>query len=106
MGKSKNQKLGIMRTAVNMRAEYRKWLTLLATGLIICVIAVFVYMYLVGNSIVPSEMGAAWIVAAIAAAILGWWGNKFSKTHRQYESYLYVHKITNDDVVQFMKDNK
>ena len=105
MGKSKKQKASILRSAAILRGNYLKWLRLLVVGLVICVIAVFVYMYLVGAMIIDNMFQFAWIIAAFAAAILGWFGNKFSKTHREYESYLYVHKLTDEDVKEFIKSD-
>ena len=89
-----------------MRATYRKWMFLLIGGLAICIVIIFVYMYMVGAMIVENQFQFAWILAAFAAAILGWFGNKFSKTHREYESYLYVHKITDADVKDFLKSDE
>ena len=105
MGKSKKQKASILRSASILRATYRKWMWLLFGGLAICVVAVFVYMYLVGSMTIGNEFQFAWLAAAFAAAILGWFGNKFSKTHREYESFLYVHKITDADVKEFLKSD-
>lgn len=105
MGKSKKQKASILRSAAILRNTYLKWLKLLVGGLAICVVAVFTYMYLVGSMIIENAFEYAWLAAAFAAAILGWFGNKFSKTQREYESYLYVHKITNDDVKAFLKSD-
>lgn len=47
--------------------------------------------------------GITWILAAIAAIFLGWFGNKFSKTHRAYTGYLAERGLTNEDVVEFLK---
>lgn len=105
MGKSKKKKASILRSAAILRNNYMKWLRLLIGGLAICIIAVFVYMYLVGAMIVDNMFEWAWLIAAFAAAILGWFGNKFSKTHREYESFLYVQKITDADVKEFLKSD-
>ena len=103
MGKSRNQKLSILRSAATLRGVYRKWMTLLFTGLAICIAAVFIYMDLVGSMIIGNEFQFAWIAAAFYAEILGWFGNKFSKTHREYETFLYVHKLSDQDVKDFLK---
>lgn len=105
MGKNKTQKLSVMRSAVVLRETYRKWLTFLIVGLVICIVAVFTYMYLVGSMTIGNEFQYAWLAAAFAAAILGWFGNRFSKTHREYESFLYVHKITDQDIKTFIKES-
>ncbi len=105
MGKNKTQKFSVLRSAVVLREAYRKWLTLLVVGLAVCVVAVFTYMYLVGSMLIGNEFQFAWLAAAFAAAILGWFGNKFSKTHREYESFLYVHKLTEQDVKTFIKES-
>ena len=105
MGKSKKKKASILRSAAILRNNYMKWLRLLIIGLAICIVAVFVYMYLVGAMIIDNLFEYAWLAAAFEAAILGWFGNKFSKTHREYESFLYVHKITNEDVKEFLKED-
>lgn len=104
MAKSKAAKPSVMRTAISMRAEYRKWLALLAGGLAICIIAIFFYLFLVTNLIVSNEPGAAWIAAAIAAAVVGWFGNRFSKANRAYRAFLDAHRITNEEVNAFAKE--
>lgn len=105
MGKSKTQKPSIMREAANKRAEYRKWLIRLVVGLVICLAAIAVYYLLVINYVIENAPGITWILAAIAAIFLGWFGNKFSKTHRAYTGYLAERGLTNEDVVKFLKTN-
>lgn len=92
-----------MREAANRRAEYRKWLIRLVVGLAICLVAIGVYYLLVINYVIENAPGVTWILAAIAAIFLGWFGNKFSKTHRAYNGYLVDHGLTNEDVVNFLK---
>lgn len=105
MAKGKTQKLNVMRTAANMRAEYRKWLTLLIVGLVVCIAAIGIYYVLVSSYILENQPGVTWILAAIAAILLGWFGNKFSKTHRAYEAYISQRKITTEDVKEFLRTN-
>lgn len=88
-----------------MRAEYRKWLMRLAVGLAICLIAIGVYYVLVINLVIENQPGITWILAAIAAIFLGWFGNKFSKTRRAYEGFLAERGLTNEDVVEFLRTN-
>ena len=92
-----------MREAANKRAEYRKWLIRLVIGLVICLTAIAVYYFLVINYVIENAPGITWILAAIAAIFLGWFGNKFSKTHRAYTDYLAERGLTNEDVVEFLK---
>ena len=92
-----------MREAANKRAEYRKWLIRLVVGLVICLAAIAVYYFLVINYVIENAPGITWILAAIAAIFLGWFGNKFSKTHRVYTRYLAERGLTNEDVVEFLK---
>lgn len=104
MAKYKNHKSSVMREAANRRAEYRKWLIRLVVGLAICLVAIGVYYFLVAGYVIENAPGVTWILAAIAAIFLGWFGNKFSKTHRAYDSYLTEHGLTNEDVVGFLKN--
>lgn len=94
-----------MREAANKRAEYRKWLVRLVVGLVICLAAIGAYYLLVINYVIENAPGVTWILAAIAAIFLGWFGNKFSKTHRTYTGYLAERGLTNEDVVEFLKTN-
>lgn len=94
-----------MREAANKRAEYRKWLVRLVVGLVICLAAIGAYYLLVINYVIESAPGVTWILAAIAAIFLGWFGNKFSKTHRAYTGHLAERGLTNEDVVEFLKTN-
>lgn len=105
MAKYKNHKSSIMREAANKRAEYRKWLIRLIVGLAICLVAIGVYYLMVINYVIENAPGVTWILAAIAAIFLGWFGNKFSKANRAYNAYLTEHGLTNDDVVGFIKSN-
>ena len=89
----------------NKRAEYRKWLVRLVVGLVICLAAIGAYYLLVINYVIENAPGVTWILAAIAAIFLGWFGNKFSKTHRVYTGYLAERGLTNEDVVEFLKTN-
>lgn len=104
MGKNKTHKPSVLREAANRRAEYRKWLIRLVVGLAICLAAIGVYYLMVVNYVIENAPGVTWILAAIAAIFLGWFGNKFSKTHRAYDSYLVDHGLTNDEVVSFVKN--
>jgi len=104
VAKYKNHKTSVMREAANRRAEYRKWLIRLAVGLAICLVAIGVYYLMVLNYVIENAPGVTWIAAAVAAAIVGWFGNRFSKTHRAYNGYLAEHGLTNEDVVEFAKN--
>lgn len=106
MGKSKKHKSGTLQTAAKMRAEYRRWLILLAIGIVVCVIAVFAYM-----SFVTLEMSASmgimpWVTALFAAAVLGWFGNRFSRAHRAYEEFIERHGLSSSDVKSFIEGSK
>lgn len=105
MGKNRTQKPSVMREAANKRAEYRKWLVRLVVGLVICLAAIGAYYLLVINYVIENAPGVTWILAAIAAIFLGWFGNKFSKTHRAYTGYLAERGLTDENVVEFLKTN-
>ena len=85
--------------------QARKWLVRLVVGLVICLAAIGAYYLLVINYVIENAPGVTWILAAIAAIFLGWFGNKFSKTHRAYTGYLAERGLTNEDVVEFLKTN-
>lgn len=106
MGKNKARKPSALRSAAVQRAAYRKWLAFLAIGILICVIAIFVYMYLATSGILHDTGIIPWVVAVIAAGILGTISNKFSKTRRAYEDILSRFGLTDDDVREFVNDEK
>lgn len=103
MAKSKAPKKGILQTAAQKRAEYQKWLYLLIAGVAVCVVVIFVYMFLVTSGTFQIEGILPWLVALVAAGFLGWFGNKFSKLYRSYTEFLEARKITNDDVKEYLK---
>ena len=105
MAKSQKTKKNVMRTAADLRAEYRKWLTLGIIALIVCLALIALNYFLVVNEIVPNEAGLTWILAAIAAVVLFVFFNKFSNKNREFNAYLDQHNITKDDVIEFVKTN-
>lgn len=105
MGKNRTQKPSVMREAANKRAEYRKWLVRLVVGSSYASppLARTISWSLTTSS--RTRRALPGFSAAIAAIFLGWFGNKFSKTHRAYTGYLAERGLTNEDVVEFLKTN-
>ena len=106
MGKKKGRKPSALRSAAEQRSIYRKWLMLLAIGIVICVIAVFVYMYLSTSGALHDTGIVPWVVAVIAAGVLGTFSNKFSKTRRAYEETLERYGLSDEDVRNFVNTSK
>lgn len=106
VAKGKGPKLNVMRTAASMRAEYRKWLIRLAVGVVACLVAIFAYYVLVANYVIEDQPGLTWILAAIAAIFLGWFGNKFSKTNHAYQVFIEQHGLTTEDVKEFLRSEE
>lgn len=94
-----------MREAANKRAEYRKWLVRLVVGLVICLAAIGAYYLLVINYVIENAPALPGFSPRSRPIFLGWFGNKFSKTHRAYTGYLAERGLTNEDVVEFLKTN-
>lgn len=105
MGKRTKQKPNVLRNAAQARAQYLKWLMLLIVGLVICIVAIAVYAYLSYAMILQNTGIAPWLTAVVAAAVVGYFGNKFSRSHRAYQEYLEQHGLTAEDVKEFKRNN-
>ena len=103
---SKTRKPSALQSAAMLRAEYRKWLAFFAIGLAICIIAIFVYMYLVTTMVLQNTGIIPWVLAVIAAGLIGWFGNKFSKAHRAYKATLDRAGLTDYDVSEYARSKK
>lgn len=106
---AKKKKPSALKQAAMLRARYRTWLFRMFIGLAICIVMLAIYCALNINGMLVSvdNLGIIpWLAALVAAGVIGYFGNRFSKTHREYEAFLDVHGLTSYEVNEFVKNNQ
>lgn len=103
MGKKK--KPSAMKKAVELRARYRTWLFRMFVGLAVCAVILVIYWFLMTNGILHDVGIVPWLAAIVAAGVIGFFSNRFSKSHREYEAFLDMQGLTDFDVKEYLKSN-
>lgn len=101
----KKKKPSAMKRAIELRAQYRTWLFRMIVGLVICAVVLVVYWFLSVNAILTDVGLIPWLAALVAAGVIGFFSNRFSKAHREYEAFLDTQNLTDFDVREYLKSN-
>jgi len=98
-----------LNTAARLRKNRNRKLAVMLVALGVALAILAVYFVLVSNALFTlTEVSSllVWLFFAITAALVGWYGNRYSRASTDYKKYLNEYEIPDEEVKKYMQSHR